>query len=215
MKIYCFSGLGADERAFKYLDLHPYELVHVKWLDPLERETLESYAKRMGATVNQNEPFILMGLSFGGMLVQELSMYMHPRKTILISTISGKHEQPFRMKISKLFNLYNLIPSKYFNRPSSIAFRLFGAKSEGERELLSEILQDSDPKYIRWALNAIAGWNNTQTVEAFRIHGSDDQLFPLSSVKPDYVVAGGGHLMVVSHAKEIEQQLLNVIDPVN
>lgn len=176
---------------------------------------MESYAKRMGATINQNEPFILMGLSFGGMLVQELSMYMHPRKTILISTISGKHEQPFRMKISKLFNLYNLIPSKYFNRPSSIAFRLFGAKSEGERELLSEILQDSDPKYIRWALNAIAGWNNTQTVEAFRIHGSDDQLFPLSSVKPDYVVAGGGHLMVVSHAKEIEQQLLNVIDPVN
>lgn len=215
MKIYCFSGLGADERAFKYMDLHPHEVVHVKWLDPLEDETLESYAKRMGEVVNQDEPFVLMGLSFGGMLAQELSMRMRPRKTLLISTISGKHEQPFRMKISKWFNVYNLIPATYFNRPSAIAFRLFGAKSQGEQELLSEILQDSDPKYIRWALNAIARWNNTQTVDAFRIHGSDDQLFPLSSVKPDYVVAGGGHLMVISHAKEIEQQLLNEINRMN
>ncbi len=214
MKVYCFSGLGADERAFKYLDLYPHKVVHVKWLDPIENETLESYANRMGAVVDQREPFILMGLSFGGMLVQELSMYMNPRKTILISTISGKHEQPFRMKISKLFNLYNLIPSAYFNRPSAIAFRLFGAKSQGEQELLSEILQDSDPKYIRWALNAIARWDNTQTIEAFRIHGSDDRLFPLKSVKPDYVVKGGGHLMVISHAKEIEQQLLNVMESV-
>lgn len=212
MKIYCFSGLGADERAFKYLDLHPHEVIHVKWLEPTEDETLESYAKRMGVAIDQSEPFILMGLSFGGMLVQELSMRINPRKTILISTISGKHEQPFRMKISKMLNLYNLIPSTYFNRPSAIAFRLFGAKSQGERELLSEILQDSDTKYIRWALNAIAKWNNTETIKAFRIHGSDDQLFPLRSVKPDYVVKGGGHLMVISHAKEIEQQLLNVIE---
>lgn len=212
MKIYCFSGLGADERVFKYMDFHSHELIHVKWIDPKDRESLESYALRMGECINRQEPFVLMGLSFGGMLVQELSKTFNPHKTIVISSIAGKHEKSFRMKVMHLLKLYNFIPEKYFNTPSRIAFRLFGANTEAEKKILSEILADSDSTYIRWALNAISGWNNTQVVSAYRIHGNEDNLFPFKKVKHNYTVKGGGHLMVISHPKEIERQILKEIE---
>jgi esterase/lipase len=211
MKIYCFSGLGADERVFHGMDFTPHELVHVKWIEPKENEPLKSYALRMGEVINQNEPFALMGLSFGGMLVQELSKKMNPQKTIVISSISGKREKPFRMRITNFLKLYNYVPSKYFNQPSKIGFRLFGAKSEKEKQLLTDILSDSDPNYIRWAMDAISKWNNSEVVPAFRIHGKEDKLFPCSKVKHDYTVKGGGHLMVVSHSKEIEREILKVL----
>ena len=211
MKIYCFSGLGADERVFQYMDFTPHELIHVRWIQPKANETLKSYALRMGEYINEDEPFSLMGLSFGGMLVQELSKRMKPQKTIVISSIAGRHEQPFRMRITSFFKLYNYVPSKYFNQPSKIGFRLFGAKSEKEKQLLTDILSDSNPNYIRWALNAISRWDNLEIVPAFRIHGNEDNLFPYDKVQHDYTVHGGGHLMVVSHPKEIEQEIMKVI----
>lgn len=212
MKIYCFSGLGADERVFQYMDFSPHELVHVKWIEPKKKETLQNYALRIGKSIyNTHEPFALMGLSFGGMLVQELSKKMKPQKTIVISSIAGKHEKPFRMRVTNFFRLYDYIPSKYFNQPSKIGFRLFGAKSEREKQLLSDILSESDPNYIRWALNAISRWDNSEVVPAFRIHGNEDNLFPYTKVKHDYTVKGGGHLMVVSHPKEIEREIMKFI----
>lgn len=211
MKIYCFSGLGADERAFQYIDLSPYEIVHMQWISHQENESLKNYALRMGASIDQTEPFILMGLSFGGMLVQEIAKTMKPHQTILISTITSKHERPILKRISNSFNLFRFIPDKYFSKPSKIAFRMFGATTEREKQLLSDFLSDNDPNYIRWALNAIAQWDNKEIVPAFRIHGSKDKLFPLKYVKNDYTVSGGGHFMVVTHPDEIQQKIMEAI----
>ncbi len=212
MKIYCFSGLGADERAFQYMNFSPYEIVHMQWIEPQQNESLQSYALRMGSVIDQSEPFTLMGLSFGGMLVQELAKTMQPHQTILISTISGKHERPILKRLSNSFNLFRFVPDKYFTKPSKIAFRMFGATTEKEKQLLTDFLIESDPNYIRWALKSIVQWNNKIIVPAFRIHGSNDTLFPLKYVKNDYTVVGGGHFMVVTHPNEIQQKIIEAID---
>ena len=52
-KIYCISGLGADERAFSNLKIDGYELVYMPWLQPLEKETIEQYAKRMSTGIKK------------------------------------------------------------------------------------------------------------------------------------------------------------------
>lgn len=44
MKIYA-SGLGADERVFKYLTIN-YELIPVKWFTPKHKETIQAYSKK-------------------------------------------------------------------------------------------------------------------------------------------------------------------------
>ncbi len=215
MNIYCISGLGADERVFRNMDFHPHRVIHLKWISPVKNEPLRSYALRMGQSIDQSKPFVLMGLSFGGMLAQELAKTMHPYRTIVISSIAGKHEQPFRTRIMDRLNIYDLVPDKYFCRPSKIAFYLFSAKTEEERQILAEILSESDPDYTRWALNAIAKWDNQEIVPAFRINGSDDKLFPIRKITHDYTVKGGGHLMVIRFAKEIQQEILKAIGSVH
>lgn len=89
MKIYAISGLGADERAFQFLEF-PYEVVHVKWITPEGDESMSSYAKRLCAQVDTSEPFALVGLSFGGMLATEMCKFIKPVHTILLSSAETK-----------------------------------------------------------------------------------------------------------------------------
>ncbi len=56
MKIYCISGLGADERVFKYLNLN-HEIIPLAWIKHDKNESLESYASKMASKINTNEDF--------------------------------------------------------------------------------------------------------------------------------------------------------------
>src|SRR5690606_4307095 len=106
MKIYQVSGLGANEKAFKYLKINPeFETVYIPWLQPEELETLGNYAERMAAKIDTSEEFILMGLSFGGIIVQEMNRFLHPKLNILISTVKSREELPLFMKFSSKTNL--------------------------------------------------------------------------------------------------------------
>lgn len=215
MTIYCFSGLGADERAFQYIDFSHHTIVHVKWIDANPNETLENYAHRIASIIDQSQPFALLGLSFGGMLCVEISKKMKPEKLIVLSSITGRDEMPARMKISGALNLYRFVPAKYFNKPSKIAHYLFGVKTEKERNLLDQIVQDSDPKFVKWALEAITKWTNTQKPICHRIHGTEDRIFPYKLQKVDTTIQGGGHLMVVSHADEVSSAINSFISTNN
>lgn len=211
MTIYCFSGLGADERAFQYVDFSHHTIIHVKWIDAELNESLENYAHRIASIIDQSQPFILLGLSFGGMLCVEISKTIKSEKLILLSSITGRHEMPARMKISGALNLYRFVPAKYFNKPSKIAHFLFGVKTEKERNLLDQILQDSDPKFVKWALEAITKWKNTQVPVCHRIHGTEDRIFPYKLQNVDKTIQCGGHLMVVSQADEVSNAINSCI----
>ena len=84
-KIYCISGLGADERAFSKLNIKGFELKVIRWLMPIKDETLPEYASRMRQDIDDDNP-ILMGLSFGGMLCTEIAKQV-PVKKIIIDRI--------------------------------------------------------------------------------------------------------------------------------
>jgi hypothetical protein len=43
-KVYFISGLGADKRAFSFLDLSFCEPVFIDWIQPLKNELLPEYA---------------------------------------------------------------------------------------------------------------------------------------------------------------------------
>lgn len=207
MKIYCFSGLGADHRAFQFLNLPGFELIHVKWISHRERESLTSYAHRISEIIDDTEPFIMLGLSFGGMLVQEIQLIKPAEHIVLLSTIQSESEKPIRMRYFGKLGWYKLIPNRYLVRPSGMADRLFGAHTDREKQLLAEILKDSDPVYLKWAMGAISHWKPTKLITGYRIHGTADNLFPHKNLKCDCLIQGGGHLMVVSHADEVSVKI--------
>ena len=99
MKAYFIPGLGADCRVFKNIKLpDSFIRINLEWIHPVEEESLESYALRMGEKIDASEPFILIGLSFGGMLAIEISKIKPPVELVLISTIHISDELPILYK---------------------------------------------------------------------------------------------------------------------
>lgn len=81
MKLYCISGLGANQKAFKFLKFPDgIEPVFIEWLIPERGETLVHYTQRMAKNIDTSEDFALLGLSFGGIIVQEMNRFLSPKK---------------------------------------------------------------------------------------------------------------------------------------
>ena len=93
--IYCMPGLGASSKIFEYFTFDKRFQIHLlDWEEPENNETLQEYAKRMSQKIEYPSS-ILIGVSFGGILVQEMAKYIKDyRCLVLISTIKSSKERP-------------------------------------------------------------------------------------------------------------------------
>lgn len=194
------GGLGADERVFKYLKLKA-NIEILKWINPEPKEELESYANRLSEQINQEEEFGILGVSFGGIIAIEISKIIKPEKLILTSSVESNSQLPTNYLSIGKTRILNLIPNSLIKPPISIMRFLFSTQN---KELLEQIINDTKPEFIRWALNSIINWSNKKTpLEAIRIHGTNDRLIPLKGNAIQ--VKDGGHFMIVDKAEEISK----------
>lgn len=209
--LYLFSGLGADYRVFANLELPGYKIVYIKWIDPGKGEPIAGYAQRIRAQITTEDP-ILIGVSFGGMMAVEIAKIMPVEKVILISSARTGAELAAGQSFFLKMGLYKYVPGALLTSTNFIVYRLFGAKSATDKALLKAILEDTDVRFFRWAMNAIAHWENT-TVPSnlIHIHGRDDKIIPFENVHADYPINGGGHLMVFNHAAAISRIIENYL----
>jgi hypothetical protein len=205
LNLYLISGLAVDKRVFQKLTLSPNFSIHyIEWIRPLLRESIASYAKRLSTSIDQTKPFVLIGLSFGGMMAIEMNQFVHPAKTIIISSAATKAELPWFIRLVRFIPLYKLMPSQLMKNPNQIFFRLFGIKTKDEKKLLREILKDTDPIILNWSIDAITNWSNEIIPPNFiHIHGNADNLLPIKFTETDIIIEGGHHFMIYSKAKEI------------
>ncbi|HLV23887.1 MAG TPA: hypothetical protein VKY36_03815 [Moheibacter sp.] len=207
MKIYQVSGLGANEKAFKYLKINPeFETVYIPWLQPEELETLGNYAERMAAKIDTSEEFILMGLSFGGIIVQEMNRFLHPKLNILISTVKSREELPLFMKFSSKTNLHRLVPPKFISSENGISYALFRKLYDAKMPDINEFFEFRDPYYLKWSMDQIVNWkNHVEMGNYVHFHGNKDIVFPVSKIKNYEEIEGGTHLMVVQKARKLSE----------
>jgi pimeloyl-ACP methyl ester carboxylesterase len=212
MKAYFISGLGADRVIFKNLELpEGIEAVHIDWISPLENESLCSYASRLSQKIDPSQPFILIGLSFGGMLAVEISRFLKPLQLILISSVTKSDQLPRFYRWAGNCGLHKIIPVNFFKQ-ASLMKRLFTTETSEDKKLLRQMIRKLDPAFIKWALNAIVCWRNPDDPQNYiQIHGSGDLILPLRRLKPTHIIKGGGHLMVVNRANEINRVIGEVL----
>ena len=205
MKIYQISGLGANEKAFKYLKIHPdFELVYLPWIQPEIGESLEHYAERMSESIDTNEEFNLMGLSFGGIIAQEMNRFLNPKLNILISTVKSRQELPSIMRFSSHSHLHKLIPPKFISSDNGISYAVFRKIYNAKLPDINEFFEFRDPYYLKWSINQIVNWkNNVEMGNFVHIHGNKDLVFPISKIKDPLVVEGGTHVMVMQKARKV------------
>jgi pimeloyl-ACP methyl ester carboxylesterase len=209
MIVYFLSGLGADERVFKRLTLPAgFEMKHLPWQSAAEEESLEDYAKKMALSIDDSEPFILAGLSFGGIVAREIAEFKKPELLILFSTIEGRRELPRLYRIAARLRLYNYLPGWLLRYTLPFLLWFFGPLDSEARLLIKSFLQQTNPDFLRWALKQIACWNPKMPFKpVIHIHGRLDRTFPASLCHAQHLVDNAGHLCVFTHAGAINDIL--------
>lgn len=209
--IYLFSGLGADERVFRSMNFPDYHIVFIQWMVPEEKETIEAYAQRLTYQVTTEKP-IFIGLSFGGIIAGEIARLITVEKLILLASAKTKYELPGYYRLAGRLSLHKLLPSKALTKSGSIANWFFGTEGREEKRLLKSILEDTNPVFLKWAIDKIVHWKNETTVaNTIHIHGTSDRILPLRNIHGAIKVKNGGHFMTVNKAAELSELIQGVL----
>jgi len=212
VKVYFISGLAATGNIFRNIKLPQYcEAVYLDWIPPEKNESLPQYALRLSQKIDTSKPFSLMGLSFGGMLAVEIAKVLNPSCLILISSIPSFQHLPYYYKWAGKLRLHKIIPVSFI-RSASVLKRFFTTETKEEKKMLKAMITNSDAHFIRWAINAILTWKNTEIPKnVLHIHGTKDGILPMRFTKPTHNIKKGGHLLVLSRAEEINKILAKVL----
>src|SRR5687768_12225467 len=108
--IYHISGLGADDRVFKFLQLKDVNEKFIRWIKPDSQESLSEYCKRLTSQIDPADKIVLIGISFGGIVAQEISKYIKVDKVIIISSIKSPSELDWKLTLVRYLRLYFLAP---------------------------------------------------------------------------------------------------------
>ncbi len=209
--IYFVSGTAANSKIFDLIKLpsEQYEFHFLEWMLPeSKKESIEHYAARMCDKIEHPNP-ILLGVSFGGVMVQEMSKIIPCDKIVLISSIKNKYELPKRLRFVKRTKTYRLFPSRSIDSIENFIQFLFGKKSEKRIALYKDYLSVRDPLYLNWAIKQVLVWKQKETLaNVIHIHGDSDPIFPIKHIKNCFSIKNGSHVMIVTKAKKINNILL-------
>ena len=213
MKIYFISGLGADKRIFQKLTLpQHFESIYLDWFIPQNNESLSIYARRMSELIDSTQPFYLIGVSFGGMIATEIAKQLSPKKTILISSVSTSDQLPWYYHFFGKLAIDKLIPAKFLTLSNALTHSLFGVSDPTTKQLLNQILRDTDKNFLKWAIRAVVTWDNKiKPINLIQINGTTDKILPIWFVYPDYTIYKGGHLMVYNQYDKISDILSDLL----
>jgi pimeloyl-ACP methyl ester carboxylesterase len=207
--VYCMPGLAASSDIFERIKLPQaiFELVLLDWKLPLQNESLKAYAQRMVLEIKHENP-VLIGVSFGGILVQEMAVFCNPKKVIIISSVKTNEEFPRRMKIAKAIKLYKIVPTSVVSHFESLAKISLGDKINQRLKLYEKYLSIRDKSYLDWALKSVLLWDRkVADKNVIHIHGDKDEVFPLKYISNAIVVKGGTHILVLNKYKWLNENL--------
>ena len=211
--VYLMPGMAANPTIFEHIKLpeDQFEIHWLEWMIPQKKETLESYAKRMILNI-KHDNVVLLGVSFGGILVQEMSKHMTFKRLFVVSSVKSKHELPKRMKVMKYTKAYKLLPTQLVSNIDFLAKYAFGETITKRIELYKKYLSVSDKYYLDWAIENVIEWDQEAPNEdAIYIQGDKDAVFPHSCVGNCIVLKGGTHVMVINKYKWFNENLPKLI----
>lgn len=214
MKVYEVSGLGVNELAFERLKWpKEVEVEYLSWLQPEQNESLQHYAERMADRIDTKESFVLAGLSFGGIMVQEMQRFVQPEKTILFSTAKSRQELAPYMRMSARTNAHKMIPMSFFTSDQLISYAVFRRMYSKNMPSYEKFFTFRDPYYLKWSINQIVNWKTPEfdIAPIHHIHGDKDIIFPAQFIKNAEIIENGNHFMILQKHKEISRFIEKII----
>ena len=199
--LYLIPGTGADHRFFSRLQLDVNTQV-IKWTEWGNAQTIREYAEVLSLQINTEEPFGILGVSFGGMLAVEMSKFLDPEKLILISSAKSYKELPIIVRISRRVGVHYLI-SPWLIKIIPFAGKIFGV-SKKDKRFFDKMIDETPKGHLKKTIRSILHWKNTVIPsEVIHIHGSQDKVIPIKKIQRPIAIEGGGHFMLYNMADQV------------
>jgi pimeloyl-ACP methyl ester carboxylesterase len=211
--VYFMPGMAASPKIFEYIKLpeNQFSIHYLEWMLPIDNESIEAYALRLTSTI-EHDNIVLIGVSFGGVLVQEMAKHINARKLIIVSSIKSKHELPRKLGILRAIRFYNLVPLRWVNKIEIIKKYTFSSRVYKKLEQYDRYLSVKNSKYLRWAFKEMLLWNQEVCLpDIVHIHGDSDTIFPLKNIKNCMIVENGSHAMILTKYQWFNENLPAII----
>ena len=209
-----FSGLAADANVFAPQQVAFPQLVVPAWPKPEPGDTLDTYCRRIAEDLRSYGDAIIGGASFGGIIALHVAQHMQPLSVILIGSVRAPSElSPLARSFRPLRLFAPLIPVRLlqlccFPFSTPLARRIAPHLCE-----LACQFRGSDPTVFKWSLSRILDWRSTPSPSCpiHQIHGDRDRVLPMRHTHPDKIVPGGGHVISLTHATEVNDFIHSTI----
>ncbi|MEM7186816.1 MAG: alpha/beta hydrolase [Bacteroidota bacterium] len=212
--IYFVPGLAASKEIFKNIRLpeERFEVHILSWLIPEAGESLSQYAERMAVGVKEPNA-VLAGVSFGGVMAQEMSSFLSLRKLIIISSVKTRFELPKRLVFARKTGAYKLLPTGWALSVKDLTRFAIGPRSRKRLRLYQEYLSVRDKAYLDWAIEQMVCWDREQEVEGVvHIHGDGDIVFPIKYIQGAHLIEGGTHVMILNKGSKVSKLLEKIME---
>ena len=205
-------GMGANPRIFEFISLSErYDVNFLSWIPPQKNESLEHYAMRMCQRVKHQNP-ILIGVSFGGVLVQEMARQMDCKKIIIISSVKSNQEMPKHIKLAQVTNAHRLLPTQWIKNLETLALFVFGNGIQRRLDHYKRYLSERDPEYLSWAIDRLVKWNrNSPHKGIIHIHGAQDSIFPVKNIQDPFIKIDGDHAIILTKSDWFNKNLPKIL----
>ncbi len=209
--LYLMPGMAASPKIFEYINVSDFfEVTLLYWISPLDNEPLGGYAKRMCKLVKHNNP-ILLGVSFGGILVQEMAKHIKCQSVVLVSAVKSNKEFSRTLKLSKKTKAHYLLPTQWIKNLESLSFFVFGDSIKRKVDLYKKYLSVRDPNYLKWAINSLVNWKQEVfDPKIIHIHGENDTVFPIANIIKTpylYILPKGTHAIILTQYQWFNTEL--------
>ncbi|MGK0294285.1 MAG: pimeloyl-ACP methyl ester carboxylesterase [Ulvibacter sp.] len=212
--VYFVPGLAAGKEIFRNILLPKtqYQTNVLEWLIPAKNEALSTYSARMASLVKEPNA-VLVGVSFGGVIAQEMSVFLDLRRLIIISSIKTRNELPQRLKIAAKTLVYKLVPTSLVLSTSDLTKFAIGPKTAKRLKLYQEYLHVRDKRYLDWAIEQMVTWKRNEEIEGVvHLHGDSDLIFPIKNISNCIQIKGGTHIMLLNKGSLITRILIEIME---
>lgn len=209
-QVYFFPGLAAGPLIFERITLDPdqFETHYLEWKTPEKKQSLSDYVQSYCQEIT-GENLVFIGVSFGGIIMQELAQYFPKAKVIIISSIKSPQELPPLYQWAGKYRINRLVPIHIFQHIETYAWFLFHKSiPKSKKSLYQKYLPMRDSHYLRWSLREILTWKGCRhNPRLIHIHGDCDEIFPIKYIRNSHVVKDGTHAMILNRFRWFNEHL--------
>jgi len=214
MDIHLIPGLGSDHRIFDGLlpdspDRHAHD-----WPRMAKGSRLRHFAEALCERIDMSRPHALIGMSMGGMVVQEMASISDPSHVIIISSWKGPHEMPPPIRLLRGRHPERLLNKRFLQHSLPLVRWQMGVEEPESAALFDGFLAVHTIEQLKVQVNACLEWEGPAVPipGLVHIHGDRDRLMPVEFIQGAQVVHGGTHFMVYDKGPRISGLVHTVLE---